>query len=58
LRQLQYDALLFGGEVYVLLKEQAASKTVYTEDGGTSYLQNHGTCLLSYIASHATPPQC
>jgi len=42
----------------MLLKEQAASKTVYTEDAGTSCLQNHGTCLLSYMASHATTPQC
>jgi len=56
--QLQYDVLLFGGEVYVLLQEQAASKTVYTEDGGSSCLQKHGTYLLSYMASHATPPQC
>jgi len=32
----------------MLLKEQAASKTVYTEDGGTSCLQNHGTYLLGH----------
>jgi hypothetical protein len=56
--QLQYNVLLFGGEVYVLLKEQAASKAVYPVDGGTSCLQNHGTYLLSYTAAHATTSQC
>jgi len=57
LRQLQYDVLLFGGGVYILLKERAASKTVYTDDGGTTCLQNHGTYLSSYVAPHATTPQ-
>jgi hypothetical protein len=46
--------LLFGGWVFVPLKEQAASKIVYPEDGGTSCLHNHSTYLLSYMASPAT----
>ena len=41
--QLQYVVLLFGAEGCMLLKEQAASTAVYTEDGGTSCLQNHST---------------
>jgi hypothetical protein len=50
--------LLFGREVWGFPKKVAASKTVYPEDGGTSCLQNHGTYLLHYMASHATTPQC
>jgi len=42
----------------VLLKEQAASKTVYSEDGGTSCLHNHSTYLLHYMASCAKTAQC
>jgi hypothetical protein len=51
---LGYEMLLFGGEVCMPLKKQAAFKTVYPEVGGTICLQNHSTYLLSYMASQAT----
>ena len=49
--------LLCGGKVTVFPQEIVASTTVYTEDGGTTCLQNHGTYSSSYVASHATTPQ-
>ena len=50
--------LLCGGNVKVFPQEIVASKTVYPVNGGTSCLHNQGTCLLSYVASHATTSQC